>query len=147
MSEVSLRPAAPADLAGAQQLLADSDLPTEGVAEHWGPEYVVAEWEGRVAGVAGIERHGDHGLLRSVAVSAPLRGSGLGARLVEDRLRWAERQGIRDIYLLTNTAATWFPRYGFVPVTRADVPAVVLAAPEFASICPSSATVLVRRSA
>lgn len=147
MADVTLRPVTPADLAAAEHLLAASDLPREGVAEHWGAGYVVAERSGEVVGVAGIERYSDAGLLRSVAVAAELRGTGLGGRLVEDRLRWAGQQRIGRIYLLTNTAAAWFPRYGFVPVDRGDVPAAVLAAPEFASICPSSAAVLVRVSA
>jgi amino-acid N-acetyltransferase len=145
--EVTVRAATAADLAGAERLLAATELPTEGVAEHWGDAYVVAERDGAIVGVAGVERYGNAGLLRSVAVDAALRGTGLGGRLVEDRLGWAEREGIRSLYLLTTTAAAWFPRYGFVPVARADVPAAVLAAPEFVTICASSATVLGRTSA
>jgi amino-acid N-acetyltransferase len=147
VSDVIIRPAAPADLGAAQDLLRAARLPVDGVADFWGDAYAVAVRGGELVGVAGIERYHDEGLLRSVAVHESLRGSGVGGKLVEDRLRWAEQQGIRALYLLTDTAARWFPRYGFVPVDRAEVPEPVRAAPEFSTICASTAAVLVRTSA
>lgn len=147
MSDVTIRPATPGDLGAAQDLLRAAKLPVEGVSDFWGDAYAVAVRGREVVGVAGIERYHDAGLLRSVAVADSLRGSGVGGKLVEDRLRWAEQQGIRALYLLTDTAERWFPRYGFVPVDRAEVPEAVRAAPEFSTICSSAAAVLVRTSA
>ena len=85
-----------------------------GEGGHWGDAYCVALRGDDVVGVAGIERYDDAGLLRSVAVDESLRGSGVGGMLVENRLQWAEENGITKLYLLTDTAAQWFPRYGFV---------------------------------
>ena len=47
-----------------------------------------------------------------------------------------------SIYLLTTTAERYFPKFGFEPVARADVPATVQTSIEFTSACPSSATVM-----
>jgi amino-acid N-acetyltransferase len=49
------------------------------------------------------------------------------------------------VYLLTNTAAEYFPRFGFERITRADVPPAVQASIEFTSLCPYTATVMRKR--
>ena len=67
-SGVVLRPCGPEDLAEVLELLRGARLPVDGVSEGW-PGFVVAESAGRIVGVAGLERYGRYGLLRSVAVS------------------------------------------------------------------------------
>lgn len=142
-----LRPATAADHAAVIDLLATCDLPADGLEHSWPHGYVVEAGNAGIEGVAGIETYGEYGLLRSVAVSPARRGTGLGDALVRERLEWSERQGLRAVYLLTTTAAEWFPRYGFVPVRRDDVPAPVRGSLEFASACPASAAVLARGAA
>jgi amino-acid N-acetyltransferase len=44
------------------------------------------------------------------------------------------------VYLLTTTAAPLFRRFGFVSADRASAPSALSASPEFAALCPSSAT-------
>lgn len=139
-----VRPAASGDLRAVQALLRDAGLPTDGVAEQLGSGYVVAEEEARIVAAAGVEVHGSYGLLRSVVVSPDRRGRGLGERLVQDRIRWAEARGLEGMALLTTTAAGYFPRLGFAPLSRADVPEVVRSSSEFAGVCPTSAAVLWR---
>jgi N-acetylglutamate synthase-like GNAT family acetyltransferase len=46
---------------------------------------------------------------------------------------------------MTNTAAGYFPKLGFAPVERAEVPEAVRGSLQFASVCPSSAAVMVLR--
>jgi amino-acid N-acetyltransferase len=138
---LSLRRAGPADHNGVAALLHDSALPTEGVAE-WLDQFWVAEHQGRVVGVAGLERYGDAGLLRSVAVAPGWRGSGLGRALVDRVLEDGRAAGVRDVYLLTTTAEHYFPRLGFGCVEREDVPAAVRASAEFTGACPASAIVM-----
>ena len=101
---VLVRPARYSDRAGVERLLVAADLPREGLAEQFPESYAVAEIEGALAGVAGIERHGGDGLLRSVVIAPELRGRGLGERLVRERLAWAAAQGLGVVYLLTTTA-------------------------------------------
>ena len=126
-------------LDGALQLLKDSGLPTEGVADHFDDGYVVIQRDGRVVAMAGMEIYGPDALLRSVAVDAAHRNQGLGHAVVDERLAWATAKGLKDVYLLTNTAADFFEDYGFESIDRGDAPPELQQAPEFASICGSDA--------
>jgi amino-acid N-acetyltransferase len=142
-NEVVLRPMRPEDLDQGLALLREANLPLQGVAED--PEaYTVAESAGGIVGMAGIERYGRHGLLRSVAVSPEWRGRGLGGALTEEILARAERDGLEAVYLLTDTAAEFFPRYGFRRIERSDVAESVRTSAEFTDLCPASSVVMVR---
>ena len=141
ITDVQFRPAAPTDLTAVEDLLKRSDLPLDGVRESL-RSFVVAERDGKVVGVAGLEQCGDYGLLRSAAVDEEWRGRGLGRALVERVILHAESTGLRALYLLTTTAKKYFPTFGFHETTRDSVPAAVQATAEFSGACPSSATVM-----
>lgn len=143
MPDAILRPAAPADLPAIEHLLRASGLPLDGVADALST-FVVAEADGDVVGVAGLEPCREHALLRSVAVRPEWRSQGLGRRLVTRVIESAEARGIRALYLLTTTAERYFPSFGFDTVPREAVPEDVRATREFASACPASATVMCR---
>ena len=138
-----IRPARRSDLEAVEKLLAASKLPVAGVAESL-DGFIVAETDGGLAGVAGLERCADNALLRSVAVAEEWRGRGLGNALVTQLISNAEREGLDRLYLLTTTADRWFPAFGFTRISRDDVPAEVRATSEFRDICPSSAIVMMR---
>jgi N-acetylglutamate synthase and related acetyltransferases len=140
---LSLRRAGEGDCEAVASLLRASDLPTEGVAE-WLEEFWVAEHQGEVVGVAGMERYGDGGLLRSVAVAQEWRGTGLGRALVERVLDEGRAAGVREVYLLTTTAEHYFPRLGFACVDREAVPRAVQGSAEFTGACPATAVVMRR---
>jgi amino-acid N-acetyltransferase len=106
---------------------------------------VVAVADDGIVGAAGVEVYGRSGLLRSVAVDPAWRGRGLGMQLTRERLAWAEARGLDTVYLLTTTAAGFFPRLGFAPVDRDAVPATVRESTQFAGVCPSTAAVLALR--
>jgi N-acetylglutamate synthase-like GNAT family acetyltransferase len=144
MTSCHIRPARPADREAVVALLLRAELPPEGLDEQFGDAYAVAEAEGRIVGAAGVEVYGGAGLLRSVAVDPQWRGRGLGAALTRERLAWAEARGLGDVYLLTSTAADYFPRLGFAPVARENVPEAVRRSVQFAGACPASAAVMVR---
>ena len=146
MSTWVLRGARSQDRGQVGALLREARLGEEDLDTAFPGGYVVAESGGRVAGVAGIERYGPHALLRSVAVAEVLRGSGVGEALVRDRLAAAEAEGADDVWLLTTTAERWFPRFGFVRVERAAIPAPLQASAEVSHACPASAAVLRRAS-
>ena len=140
---VVLRPMRPEDLDVVLSLLHGASLPLHGVAEAV-EAFIVAESAGGIAGLAGLERYGRHGLLRSVAVSPEWRGRGLGGALTEEILATAEREGLEAVYLLTETAADFFPRYGFRRVERSEVAEGVRASAEFTHLCPASSVAMVR---
>lgn len=141
VTDVDVRPATANDLSAIQDLLRQSDLPLDGVKESLS-SFLVAERDGRIVGVAGLERCGDYGLLRSAAVDQAWRGQGLGRTLVERVISAAESAGIRALYLLTTTAEDYFPAFGFQKTAREAVPAELQQTAEFTGACPSSATVM-----
>lgn len=140
-AEATIRPATSSDAPAVLALLAASDLPADGVAAHL-PDFLVAEREGALVGVAGLERYGDGWLLRSVAVAGSERGRGLGASLTTRALERAAKQGAPAVFLLTTTAEDYFPRWGFRRIERDSVPAGVRESVEFTSACPSTAAVM-----
>ena len=137
-------PARPHDLRGALDLLGRAELTEQDVAERWGHYFVVREDDGRVVGVAGLEIHGEDGLLRSVAVDAEYRGQGLAASLVEAAVERAKRVNLRAVYLLTTSARDYFARRGFVDCPREEAPAAVCESWEFRTGCPSTAAFMRR---
>ncbi len=139
---VRLRAAAAGDLAGVMQVVKSAGLITGGLEDQFPGAYVVAVADADTVGAAGLEVYGRSGFLRSVAVRNDWRGAGLGRRLVADRLAAARALHLDAVYLLTDTAAGFFRREGFLPLSREAVPAEVRAAPEFASLCPASSHVL-----
>lgn len=122
-------------------LLARCRLPEAGLTEH-ADTLLVARSQGRIVGCAALEVYGQQGLLRSVAVDEDLRGSGLGGDLTKAVLSVASGRGVRRVYLLTETAAGFFPRFGFTVVDRASVSGAVRASEEFTTACPTTATVM-----
>ena len=90
----------------------------------------------------GVEIYGTAGLLRSVAVDIPHRGLGLGIQLTETALDLAKQRGVKTLYLLSETAADFFLRFGFTRITRADVEPAVKGSAEFTGACADTAVVL-----
>jgi N-acetylglutamate synthase-like GNAT family acetyltransferase len=138
----SFRPATPADLDDVVQFLAAAGLPPDELEKQFGPAYVLAFRDGRLEGVAGLEVYGRHGFLRSVAVTANARGSGLGRSLVNDRLHRARRLGLESVHLLTMSASRWFERLGFEVIDRSAAPFPILDSSQFTTSCPSSAVLM-----
>jgi protein-tyrosine-phosphatase/N-acetylglutamate synthase-like GNAT family acetyltransferase len=143
MSTLRLRAAAPYDHDGVVALLGAAGLPLAGVPPAL-DGFLVAERGAELAGVAGLERYGDVGLLRSVAVSPAERGTGVGRALVERVLSDARKAGVGSVFLLTTTADRWFPRLGFSPVDRTALPDALGASEELRGACPASAVAMHR---
>jgi amino-acid N-acetyltransferase len=143
---MKIRKAINRDLDAVEGLLSANDLPLDGVKENLSC-FIVAEKDGRVIGAVGLEKFGSIALLRSAVVSNEHRGSGVGRRLVDRILEYAEENGIEELFLLTTTAEDYFPRFGFTRTTRSAVPPAVKASAEFRGACPDTALVMTRRIA
>lgn len=139
---MTIAPATERERSAALALLTACNLPIAGLDPRLGPLFVAHDDRGEVIGTAALEVYGNTALLRSVAVAAQQRGSGLGQRLTRAALDHARQAGIREIYLLTETAAAFFPRFGFAPTPREQVPAAVKSSVEFTTACPQSALVM-----
>ena len=127
-----------ADLPAVHTLLDRVHLPLEGVDDHL-KTILVARDGSEVVGTAALELYADGALLRSVAVDPARQGQRLGHQLTEAALSLARSHGAPAVFLLTTTAEGFFPRFGFEPIARDDVPASVQASVEFQSACPASA--------
>jgi N-acetylglutamate synthase-like GNAT family acetyltransferase len=138
---ITIRPAAETDLAAVEQLLRDNSLPTVGVKPII-QDFLVAEAGKDIVGVVGMEYCCNYGLLRSTAVSPDWRSKRIARQLVEQIIARAEARGVHALYLLTTTAETYFPSFGFKQTTRDAVPAEVQGTDEFRDACPASATVM-----
>ena len=129
-----------ADLDRIVSLLSEADLPTVGVAEIL-DSFLVIRDRGIVVAAGVVERHGDDGLLRSVVVEPGSQGLGLGKQIASALIASKNR----DLYLLTETAESFFSRLGFQLIPRNEAPPALRASEEFRCLCPESASFM-RRS-
>jgi N-acetylglutamate synthase-like GNAT family acetyltransferase len=144
MNGVRVRQAAESDWPAIASLLEAGRLPLDGARDYLN-SFRVAEQGGQLVGCAGIEDHGSAALLRSVAVSASVRGRGVGNALVEAILDNAAACGIAEICLLTTTAEKYFEQRGFHRDAITNAPPALRASAEFQGACPASA-VFMRRA-
>jgi amino-acid N-acetyltransferase len=114
-SGITLRRASVRDLSGVEDLLTRTKLPRGGV-DALIDSFIVAEDDGRLIGVAGVER------------------------LIAE----SNENGIAELYLLTTTAEKYFPILGFAKISREATPAEIQETDEFTDLCPSTATVMRR---
>jgi amino-acid N-acetyltransferase len=145
MTAMDLRaePARGHDLAPALELLRQSDLPEKGVAAGFGHYFVVHD-DMQLVGLAGLEIHGDDGLLRSVVVTPDYRGQGLAKSLVAAAVERAKRLDLAALYLLTTTARDYFAKQGFADCPRDAAPEAIRASWEFQTGCPTTAAFMKR---
>ena len=139
-----IRPATDRDLPRIRSLLESCGLPTAdlGVAR---PDFLVA-CEGPLILAAGaIERFGQTGLLRSLAVVPERRGEGVGRALVTALEAHARGNSLRELVLLTQTARPFFADCGYQAIDREDAPVAVQPSEEFRSLCPASACCMTKR--
>ncbi len=129
------------DLPAIRSLLERLHLPLAGVDEHLRTMLVARESE-QIVGTAALELYADGALLRSVAVEPRQQGRQLGHQLTDAALQLAMAHGVYTVFLLTTTAERFFPKFGFEPIERDQVPPSVRKSVEFQSACPASAIVM-----
>jgi amino-acid N-acetyltransferase len=137
---VTITRASAEDLGGVLSLLESLQLPTAGVADHYGNFFVAKEKDGRLAGAIGLERYGTFGLLRSAAVAPRLKKSGIGSKLTRLLIDFAKAQGLTDLVLFTPTARDFFARFGFVAANPENYCALLKASSQWGDCsCRNSA--------
>ena len=130
------------DLSEFVNLLNKVNLTEKGLSKHLNTA-VVARSGGEVLGGAVLELYDDSALLRSVAVRPNQQGKGTGHGLVDSAINLANEYHVHTLYLLTETASEFFPKFGFHRVDRSKIPAKVKTSIEFTEICPESAIAMV----
>jgi len=143
MSEFTISPTTSDETEAIKTLLIEAELPNEDFAQHLN-HFLTARQNGSLAGAVGLEIYGQSGLLRSLVVDATHRGQGVGVKLCEQIFAYAQGRDIKELYLLTITAADFFPKLDFSIIDRDSVPPAIQATEEFTSICPSTAVCMVK---
>lgn len=138
-----VEPAQMPDLPAIEQLLQRSNLPIDGLQKIL-DSTLVARQNGSLVGVIGLERYGDAGLIRSFAVAPGWRGQGIGRNLGATLLQQAKSDGVKKVYLLTNTIQDLAAQNGFREIPRAEVPEAVRESVEFGLNCCTSAVTMER---
>lgn len=138
-----LRVAAEADLPVIHQLLEQAGLPTSDLTTSK-PQFTVLCDDGRIVAVGALEPFGSAALVRSIVVAGDRRGAGLGRMIVQELERVARTARIRSLILLTQTAAEFFAHHGYRVIERTDVPQEVQESAEFRSLCPASASCMMK---
>ena len=149
MSNSVLFPVAahPDDLAKVVELLVGCGLPYQDLTPQHLASFQMIKQDTALVGVVGVERFGDSGLLRSLAVAPAYRARDLGGNLVAVLESSARQNGVSDLYLLTLTAQEFFAKRGYHAIARKDVPPTIQASAEFMSLCPASAACMWKRLA
>jgi len=142
MTELKPREARTSDLESVLRLIEACQLPIEGITAHFPTSYLVVDSDQGLVGVAGVERYEAVGLLRSVAVAPGVQSEGVGGLLVKAAVTIAVKEKFSALYLLTTDADSYFSRFGFQVIGRADVHPSIAMSEEFSQICPEPAVVM-----
>lgn len=139
---MKLRPVSAEDRAFCNAL-AMADLPVSDLGDGDAVYFALNDGGATVA-FGGIAGTGPDRLLRSIVVPAGARRTGIGARIVAALEEEAKRAGADRLWLLTTDAAGFFDRIGWRAADRSAAPDAIRQSAQFASICPASATLMVR---
>ena len=99
------------------------------------------------AGFGGLEIHGADALMRSVLTLPPMRGRGIGAAIVAGLEIEARVAKCRAVWLLTTSAVEWFEAQGYAIAGRERAPASIRSGAQFSTLCPASATLMMKHLA
>ena len=127
-----------------RRLLLQSDLPTDDLDSLDLRHFFACGEPEDPGGVVGLEMYESVALLRSLVVQPTQRGSGCGRALVEAAERHARELGIRAIFLLTETAETFFEGCGYTACEREVAPPDIRATSQFSDLCPASAAFMTK---
>lgn len=95
--------------------------------------------EDQLTGIGALELYGTNALLRSMAVIYSGQNKGLGSTLVQGLIDLAKAHNVERLFLLTETAESFFGRNGFSKINRSEVPEAILQTEEFKNLCPTTA--------
>ena len=143
MTNVRFELAQAEDTAAVRALLKTANLPNEDIHQHM-RSFILAKEGHDLIGCVGLEISGHVGLLRSLAVMTALRGQGIGNSLCVEMIRYARKQGVEELYLLTTDQAGFFEKRGFQRRLRESAPEKIQMTTQYRALCPSSAILMSR---
>ncbi len=127
-----------------RQLLALCGLPHEDIPPQHLSHFWVIKERGEILGSAGLEILGRSALLRSLAVDPRFRKRGFASELTKRAEDYAASLNIKEIYLLTMTAESFFRKRGYQKTERNSAPPEIQGTTEFQSLCPASSVCMAK---
>ena len=88
--------------------------------------FIILEQKNIIIGVGGYEVLGEIVLIRSVAVAQEFRGKSIGVDIYNLLERKIKHTGIKEAYLLTESAMDYFKKLGFIIKERTSIPKDVM---------------------
>ena len=125
------------DLNKIKALLQSHGLPVNDISKS--VRFYILEKNDRFAAVGGYEKYGKNGLLRSIAVEKDFLKKGFGREIVAKLIDDAKSNGIENLFLLTESAESFFLKFGFKKADRNTAPTEIKESSEFKYVCPQSA--------
>ena len=138
---ITITPADPKCKEAIIALLQSEKLPVEDLPVNL-QNFFVAMDNGFVIGAIGLEVYDKDGLLRSLVVKSEYRKMKIAQGLIGEIEKFGTRLGLKNIYLLTETAQIYFIRKEYQVVERKEVPELLKQSSEFTYACPASATLM-----
>ena len=117
-------------------------LPTDDLDDPGRLFFRLSDRDGPI-GYVGLEGEGPDRLLRSLVVMRSSRGQGHGRDLVR-RLEQRCGDAVERLHLLTTGAGPFFRSLGYIDGDRGKAPPAIGSTAQFASLCPATATYLVK---
>ena len=139
--KIQIGPIHKSQIAHIARILQANDLPVDDINNPQ-IELFAADLDEKIIGVVGVEKYGEIGLLRSLAVAHDFKEKGIGKKLVNYFMDWCSQNGIQQVYLLTTTASKYFSKFGFNTIERNEVPEAIKSTDQFKDICPATAMVM-----
>jgi N-acetylglutamate synthase-like GNAT family acetyltransferase len=125
-------------IADIEVLLGRCNLPTADCREQLQNFTGIIEGDKLIV-VGAVQYHAPVALLRSIAVHPEFRGRGLAAIMTNYLLEKLKSHNVNEIYLLTETAVSYFERFGFSVIERQAVADYIKTTRQFEFLCPTTA--------
>lgn len=122
-----------------KDLLSQCDLVVEDITPEKLHLFLAARKGEDLIGTIGMQKFGEAALLRSLAVAEAYRGKGIGKKLLTSVEKFARILEVKQLWLLTMTAADFFKHFGYGTAERSQAPPPIAATAEFQHHCPDTA--------
>ncbi len=140
--QLTIRHGISQDMTAISDLLFRCCLPVDDIPV-CNPEHFILALDGPVLiACGGLEIFQRNALLRSLAVTHKYRAKGIGLTLLNELEKLAVQADVRTLYLLTDSAESWFSNNGFNPIKRHQAPTTIRDTKQFTAICPDSAVLM-----
>jgi amino-acid N-acetyltransferase len=138
-------PASPMDEPWIRRLLTLCGLPHEDLTPQHLSHFGVIKEKGEIVGTVGLEIHGRSALLRSLAVDPRFRKREFASELTKRAENFAASLNIKELYLLTMTAESFFLKRGYQRIERNSAPPAIQGTAEFQGLCPVSSVLMIKQ--